>query len=45
MEINRIGRETPGSFVLDGVVSVIDVENWKAGFLHISDEIHVLIVS
>lgn len=29
MEINRIGRETPGSFTLDGVLSVIDVENWK----------------
>lgn len=29
MEINRIARETPGSFVLDGVVAVIDVENWK----------------
>ncbi|KAG8533122.1 uncharacterized protein KY384_001905 [Bacidia gigantensis] len=28
MEINRIGRET-GAFVLDGVVVVIDVENWK----------------
>jgi len=29
MEINRIARENEGSFVLDGVVSVIDVENWK----------------
>lgn len=29
MEINRIDRETPGSFTLDGVMSVIDVENWK----------------
>lgn len=28
MEVNRIGKET-GHFVLDGVVSVIDVENWK----------------
>ncbi|KAF1815819.1 CobW domain protein [Eremomyces bilateralis CBS 781.70] len=28
MEVNRIGRET-GAFALDGVVSVIDVENWK----------------
>ena len=28
MEINRLGRET-GDFVLDGVVVVIDVENWK----------------
>ncbi|KAK4458851.1 CobW/HypB/UreG, nucleotide-binding domain-containing protein [Cladorrhinum samala] len=29
MEINRIVRETKGEYVLDGVVSVIDVENWK----------------
>ncbi|KAK4164889.1 putative GTP-binding protein YjiA [Cladorrhinum sp. PSN259] len=29
MEINRIARETKGEYVLDGVVSVIDVENWK----------------
>jgi G3E family GTPase len=28
MEINRLGRET-GKYVLDGVMSVIDVENWK----------------
>ncbi|RJE22959.1 CobW domain protein [Aspergillus sclerotialis] len=28
MEVNRIARET-GDFVLDGVVSVIDVENWQ----------------
>ncbi|KAF2405069.1 cobW-domain-containing protein [Trichodelitschia bisporula] len=28
MEINRIARET-GHYVLDGVISVIDVENWK----------------
>ncbi|KAL8857236.1 MAG: hypothetical protein Q9178_006162 [Gyalolechia marmorata] len=28
MEINRLGRET-GNYVLDGVVVVIDVENWK----------------
>ncbi|KAI4250216.1 MAG: hypothetical protein L6R40_000389 [Gallowayella cf. fulva] len=28
MEINRLGRET-GHYVLDGVVVVIDVENWK----------------
>lgn len=28
MEVNRLGRET-GHYVLDGVVSVIDVENWK----------------
>lgn len=28
LEINRLARET-GRFVLDGVVSVIDVENWK----------------
>lgn len=29
MEVSRIARENEGSFVLDGVVSVIDVENWK----------------
>jgi G3E family GTPase len=29
MEINRISNENPGMFVLDGVISVIDVENWK----------------
>lgn len=28
MEVNRIGREGGGRVVLDGVVSVIDVENW-----------------
>lgn len=28
MEINRVARQT-GDFVLDGVASVIDVENWK----------------
>ena len=28
MEVNRLGRET-GRYGLDGVVSVIDVENWK----------------
>lgn len=28
MEVNRLGRET-GNFVLDGVIVVIDVENWK----------------
>ncbi|KAI4199723.1 MAG: hypothetical protein LQ348_001840 [Seirophora lacunosa] len=28
MEVNRLGRET-GQYVLDGVVVVIDVENWK----------------
>ena len=27
MEVNRVARET-GSFALDGVVSVLDVENW-----------------
>ena len=27
MEVNRLGRET-GSFSLDGVIVVIDVENW-----------------
>lgn len=29
MEVNRIARETNGGYVLDGVVTVIDVENWK----------------
>ncbi|RAL08926.1 cobW-domain-containing protein [Aspergillus homomorphus CBS 101889] len=29
MEVNRLARENPGSFVLDGVISVIDVENWE----------------
>jgi len=28
MEVNRLGRES-GSYTLDGVVVVIDVENWK----------------
>ncbi|KAI9877498.1 MAG: hypothetical protein M1830_003759 [Pleopsidium flavum] len=28
MEVNRLGRET-GNYVLDGVVVVIDVENWE----------------
>lgn len=28
LEVNRLARET-GNYVLDGVVSVIDVENWK----------------
>lgn len=28
MEVNRLSRET-GQYVLDGVMSVIDVENWK----------------
>ncbi|KAL9101759.1 MAG: hypothetical protein Q9163_003006 [Psora crenata] len=28
MEVNRLGRER-GGFVLDGVIVVIDVENWK----------------
>lgn len=27
MEVNRLGRET-GNFSLDGVIVVIDVENW-----------------
>jgi G3E family GTPase len=31
IEVNRIARENPGSYALDGVVSVIDVENW-AGY-------------
>lgn len=29
MEVNRLARETGGKYVLDGVVTVIDVENWK----------------
>lgn len=29
MEVNRLARETGGGYVLDGVVTVIDVENWK----------------
>jgi G3E family GTPase len=29
MEVNRVARENPGSFNLDGVISVIDVENWR----------------
>lgn len=29
MEVNRLGRETGGQYALDGVVTVIDVENWK----------------
>ncbi|RKF75072.1 putative GTP-binding protein YjiA [Golovinomyces cichoracearum] len=29
MEVNRLARETEGKYVLDGVVTVIDVENWK----------------
>lgn len=29
MEVNRLAREQDGAFVLDGVISVIDVENWK----------------
>ncbi|PYI06547.1 CobW domain protein [Aspergillus sclerotiicarbonarius CBS 121057] len=29
MEVNRLAREHPGTFVLDGVISVIDVENWE----------------
>lgn len=29
MEVNRVSSENPGTFVLDGVISVIDVENWK----------------
>lgn len=28
MEVNRLGREE-GGYVLDGVVSVVDVENWR----------------
>lgn len=29
MEVNRLARDTKGAYVLDGVVTVIDVENWK----------------
>ncbi|KAH7032790.1 CobW/HypB/UreG, nucleotide-binding domain-containing protein [Microdochium trichocladiopsis] len=29
IEINRLARETGGRYTLDGVVSVIDVENWQ----------------
>lgn len=29
MEVNRLARETNGKYILDGVVTVIDVENWK----------------
>ncbi|KAI1120548.1 CobW/HypB/UreG, nucleotide-binding domain-containing protein [Nemania abortiva] len=29
IEVNRIARETGGQYVLDGVASVIDVENWS----------------
>lgn len=29
LEVNRLARETKGEYVLDGVVSVIDVENWQ----------------
>lgn len=29
MEVNRLAKEQEGSFVLDGVISVIDVENWE----------------
>ncbi|OJJ44633.1 hypothetical protein ASPZODRAFT_134716 [Penicilliopsis zonata CBS 506.65] len=29
MEVNRLSREQGGSFMLDGVISVIDVENWQ----------------
>ncbi|KAI1422976.1 CobW/HypB/UreG [Xylaria sp. FL1777] len=31
IEVNRIARDTAAQYVLDGVVSVIDVENW-AGY-------------
>ncbi|KAI9898551.1 hypothetical protein N3K66_006911 [Trichothecium roseum] len=29
LEVNRLARETGGRYVLDGVVSVVDVENWQ----------------
>ncbi|PHH90916.1 hypothetical protein CDD83_2254 [Cordyceps sp. RAO-2017] len=31
LEVNRLARETGGRYALDGVVSVVDVENW-AGY-------------
>lgn len=31
LEVNRVARSTGGGFALDGVVSVVDVENW-AGY-------------
>ncbi|KAI9843226.1 MAG: hypothetical protein M1838_002722 [Thelocarpon superellum] len=29
MEVNRLARESGGAYVLDGVIVVIDVENWS----------------
>ena len=29
MEVNRLAHSHPGMFILDGVISVIDVENWQ----------------
>lgn len=29
IEVNRLAKETGGAYALDGVVTVIDVENWK----------------
>jgi G3E family GTPase len=29
IEVNRLARETGGAYVLDGVVTVLDVENWE----------------
>ncbi|KAI1336193.1 cobW-domain-containing protein [Xylariaceae sp. FL0016] len=29
IEVNRVARDTGGAYALDGVVSVIDVENWQ----------------
>ncbi|KAM3078567.1 hypothetical protein ACMFMG_006439 [Clarireedia jacksonii] len=29
MEVNRLSASTGGKYVLDGVITVIDVENWK----------------
>jgi G3E family GTPase len=29
MEVNRLAESTGGGYVLDGVITVIDVENWK----------------
>ncbi|OAA54294.1 vitamin b12 biosynthesis cobw-like protein [Niveomyces insectorum RCEF 264] len=29
LEVHRLARQTAGAYVLDGVVSVLDVENWR----------------
>lgn len=43
MEVNRLSRET-GHYVLDGVMGVIDVENWK-GYEDISMTAKVQVLS